>query len=829
MQHNLLLRRTLLWLFPLMFSLGFIGSPAFAAQNSNEPALTLELSASQATVVAGNEATYVVILSNVGGATAHNLALTPTIGSGASYIAGSAQLGGIAIADPSNNAWSVPNLAVNASHTLSFRVRVGTSVANGQEFTVTIAASGTNSAGKRIDTSSSQYAADTDSDDRATANMYGPLNWNQESLIVAYEDLKRFSWSDWDYNDFVVRMVIRRGYQPNGRLAAIEVRYTALARGAGFLNHAFYHQMPFEGGGWYRVSETTAAGAAVRSTQRNYENNPAALIFGSTRVALPEPAAGQQTNTRPDQGSVIAGYQATLVAVLNKPTSSNGRSMQLPWDPYLYVPETQQSIHIIQPGRLDNTQVVTNLHDRSSPLIGYDLPLAQVLPDTWRWPSENIGIWRGYPSFTDYIRNGGSKALDWHSKGLVHSALWGGAIPQPTFSLAAEGSSPTSRYFAGSVAADLNGDGLDEIIVGNLLANQLEIYDSQRRMLVGWPQAVGGGIRAAATVAELDGDATPEVLVGAADGVLYAWNADGTAVTGWPVALNSAGSSYRILASPAIGNLDSDPQPEVVVPLANGKLYAIEHNGSIRAGWPISIGNVDDQYASQIANSSPRIADVDGNGSMEIVVGSTDKHLYVFNNDGSLRWKYATGDMILGAPVVAEIDPNRPGLEIGVGSGDGLFYLFDSNGTLIWSAATDWTIRSTPIVADMDGNGSLEILIGSDDNHLHAWHRDGSTVAGWPQQTGGDLLASPALGDIDGDGKADIVIGSEDGMIYAWHTNGSPIPGWPKQVAAAIKGTAVLTNLDNDIQAEVAVADMAGNYNVFGGTYTIGLPLVGSR
>ena len=178
---------------------------------------------------------------------------------------------------------------------------------------------------------------------------------------------------------------------------------------------------------------------------------------------------------------------------------------------------------------------MTNRYDSTNPLIGFSRPLAHVFPDLWRWPSEFTGIWRGYPLYVNHIQSGGAQSGNWSTTGSIASALWGGVIPtRQIAALQTADTLPTSRYFAALVAADLNGDLRPEIILGNLLSNQLEVYSANRQPVAGWPQAVDGGIRAAATVSDIDGDGSPEVLVGAADGKLYAWHANGTAVTGWP-------------------------------------------------------------------------------------------------------------------------------------------------------------------------------------------------------------------------------------------------------------------------------------------------------
>jgi hypothetical protein len=306
-------------------------------------------------------------------------------------------------------------------------------------------------------------------------------------------------------------------------------------------------------------------------------------------------------------------------------------------------------------------------------------------------------------------------------------------------------------------------------------------------------------------VADLDGDNDLEIVAGDSTGLLYAWHHDGQAVAGWPVQVGS----YRVLATPAIADIDGGG-PDIVVPLADGRLYAFNADGTPKAGWPVSIGDVADRYGSQVINSSPRIADLDGNGSPEIVVGSTDSTLYVFSSAGELRWSYASGDMVLSTPAVADIDPARPGLEVAFGSGDGAVYLLDKDGGLLWRNQTGWTVRSSPLVVDMDDDGDLEIICGSDDDLLYAWHHDGQAVAGWPQQTEGDIFSSPASGDIDGDGVAEIVVGSDDARIYAWEHDGTPLDGWPQAASASVKGSPALANLDSDAALEVTVGDFSG-------------------
>jgi hypothetical protein len=201
---------------------------------------------------------------------------------------------------------------------------------------------------------------------------------------------------------------------------------------------------------------------------------------------------------------------------------------------------------------------------------------------------------------------------------------------------------------------------------------------------------------------------------------VYAWHHDGSNVHGWP---KTTGDD--VCSSPALGDIDGDGDIEVVIGSEDDKVYAWHHDGSTVTGWPETTDGI-------YWYSSTALGDIDGNGDTEVVIGSStgyDGKVYAWHHDGST----VTG----------------------------------------WPTTTGIAVSSSPALGDIDGDGDIEVVVGSFNREVHAWHHDGSNVTGWPKKT--DMVgvcSSPALGDIDGDGDIEVVIGSRDGKVYVWDCSG---------------------------------------------------------
>ncbi len=105
-------------------------------------------------------------------------------------------------------------------------------------------------------------------------------------------------------------------------------------------------------------------------------------------------------------------------------------------------------------------------------------------------------------------------------------------------------------------------------------------------------------------------------------------------------------------------------------------------------------------------NSSPAVDPGDGT----IYVGSNNNRVYAINPDGTRKWAFATGGIVVSSPAVGSDGT------IYVGSNDNRVYAINPNGSQRWQFTTGGNVRSSPAIAS-DGT----IFIGADDGILYAF------------------------------------------------------------------------------------------------------------
>ena len=375
---------------------------------------------------------------------------------------------------------------------------------------------------------------------------------------------------------------------------------------------------------------------------------------------------------------------------------------------------------------------------------------------------------------------------------------------------------------------DIDGDGYGEIVVTNhglTSGGYIYAYKRDGTALTGFPINHGYSSRSP-VLADMNNDGKMEIIVNKRTyptGSVYVYKYDGTILTGWPKAMGHVPAS-----SPAVGDITGDNSPEIVMESYTG-LYAWNASGDSIPGFPFMMPNGDvNSY------SSPVLADVDGDNMREIIFGThvsgAGGYVYILKNNGTILsgWPKQTGNWIYGPPAVGFID-NDNILDVAVGdqvmsaSPTDYVYAWNKNGAALtgFPIGPFNAINSQVILGDINNDNHTELIF--DDNTSNAglgqylgYKYDGTPLPGWPLSTNGTtFFVTPCLTDLNRNGIMDILGAGISGTapsqttnVYAWNTGSlySPakvqIPMWQYNS----RHTGVYGNID-----VVGVNENAGN------------------
>lgn len=349
--------------------------------------------------------------------------------------------------------------------------------------------------------------------------------------------------------------------------------------------------------------------------------------------------------------------------------------------------------------------------------------------------------------------------------------------------------------------------------------------------------------RSSPAAVDLNNDGILEIVTAASDGWVYAVDMVNNCRILWqkqlsnyinPVAPNP--SAQTVESSPTIADLNGDGYPEIILTTGwmpeyhmNGAIVVLDRHGNLMPGWPRLARDINgsgnppwnpDGYADGFFGTAAA-GDVTGDGIPEIVVGGFDKCLYVLKGDGTFApgWGNVQNgsarcfiDTIWSSPALADLDGDGIN-EIIIGTdahpqyNGGSVWVFKGDNTVFpgWPVYTTQIIQSSPAIADLNGDGYPDIVIGTGTYYpgtggykMYAFDRFGNNLPGWPTLTSGNMPNSPAIADLDGDGRLEVIMGCgaeqdvgnsnvcNSNHFYVWKHDGTLLPGYPARMRQAI-------------------------------------------
>jgi Ca2+-binding RTX toxin-like protein len=256
--------------------------------------------------------------------------------------------------------------------------------------------------------------------------------------------------------------------------------------------------------------------------------------------------------------------------------------------------------------------------------------------------------------------------------------------------------------------------------------------------------------------------------------------------------------------------------------------------------------------------STPTLADLDGDGDLDALVGEYSGALLYFENTGTAAapvFTERTGTAnpfngvevgIVSTPTFADLDGDGD-LDALVGDIYGALNYFENTGTTsvpVFTSRTgtanpfngvDVGRQSTPTLADLDNDGDLDALVGEFDGVLIFFENTGTVSAPvFTARTGGanpfngvdlGIVSAPTFADMDGDGDLDVVVGERFGELNYFENTGTvSAPVFTARTGAAnpFNGIDVsdhsaptFADLDGDGDLDALVGEFLGNLNYF--------------
>lgn len=174
-------------------------------------------------------------------------------------------------------------------------------------------------------------------------------------------------------------------------------------------------------------------------------------------------------------------------------------------------------------------------------------------------------------------------------------------------------------------------------------------------------------------------------------------------------------------------------------------------------------------YNTRAWAKSVHAADIDGDGDIEILIGSRDGYIHALTKRKALKWRTSVLHDGVGIEAVAGITrySNDTQVQVLAGARNGMVYGLDYKGVQRKEFQASERVRYLYVDPDRPDH----VIVGCDDHSIHVLQRETLQPIIPPLFTEGSIRSVFSY-DIDGNGENEIFVASSDLHIYVFSLNG---------------------------------------------------------
>ncbi len=294
---------------------------------------------------------------------------------------------------------------------------------------------------------------------------------------------------------------------------------------------------------------------------------------------------------------------------------------------------------------------------------------------------------------------------------------------------------------------------------------------------------------------DLNENGIEEFVVVRNDGWIYYIDYDGNNISAWPKQFQI---NATVFLPPIVEDINNDSFLDIILCTEIGKVYAWNLNGTLLSGYPLTLpiktyGNITDNFRVM-----PIVTDLENDGTYELLISSTLGFMYgiVLNPVVNESWTVPLDYSIWKETQAIAMDLNNDNLPAIIQPFYKGIILLEYDGELnkTFRNAGFFRCHGTPAIADID-NDNVPEIIAADYNYLRVIDSSGVEKERLWKGIVTDSN-SPLVYDIDNDKEIEVVYLNSRGEIYIFETNDYGLMPWTSQYGSSTHTTN--RDYDND-------------------------------